>query len=67
MIKTFTAHYVAGSEQNPIMVGVHLLNDMRAAGVPVIGAVWPMGVTSGELVSVYDEVFEELTFTWREP
>jgi hypothetical protein len=50
---------------NPILIGVAVLQQLRDEGVPVVGHIWPMGVTSGELVTTYDETFEEITFTWR--
>ena len=65
MTKVFTRTWAPGG-MNTIALGHLLLQEMQAAGVPVVGVLWPMGVTSGELVCVYDEVFEELTFTWRD-
>lgn len=65
MTKVFTRTWAPGG-MNTIALGHLLLQEMQAAGVPVVGVLWPMGVTSGVLESTYDEVFEELTFTWRE-
>lgn len=34
---------------NPIHQGMHVLERLRAAGIPVQGSVWPSGVDSGTL------------------
>lgn len=49
----------------PVLIGVEVLKKLRAAGVPVVGTLWPMGVTEGELISHIDPMFGEITFTWR--
>jgi hypothetical protein len=53
-------------KNQPVLVGVKALEELRAAGVPVVGTLWPMGVTEGELVSRIDPMFGEITFTWRQ-
>jgi hypothetical protein len=63
--KTFTVPWQQGGDANPIVLGNALLKDMQRAGVPVVGVLWPMGVTSGTLTSAYDETFGELLYTWR--
>jgi hypothetical protein len=49
----------------PVLIGVRALEALRSAGVPVVGTLWPMGVTEGELVSHIDPMFGEITLTWR--
>lgn len=56
------SHY----DDQPVLVGVRALEKLREAGVPVVGTLWPMGVTEGELVSRIDPMFGEITFTWRQ-
>lgn len=34
---------------NPIHQGMHVLDRLRTAGIPVLGCVWPEGVGSGTL------------------
>lgn len=42
--------------------GIHLVEQLRAAGVPVVGAVWPSTVEHGCLVHHFTP--EELTWNW---
>jgi hypothetical protein len=49
----------------PVLIGVRALEELRAAGVPVVGDLWPMGVTEGELVCHIDPMFGEITIAWR--
>lgn len=51
--------------EQPVLVGVAALAALRAANVPVVGTLWPMGVSEGELASRIDPIFGEITFTWR--
>jgi hypothetical protein len=44
--------------------GTYLLNKLREAGVPVLGAVWPTGVERGRLTSSTDETFGDLVWEW---
>jgi hypothetical protein len=51
---------------NPIHQGMHVLARLRAAGVPVIGHLWPMGVESGSLtVGVPDLADGVVEYVWR--
>lgn len=52
-------------KHQPVLIGTRALEELRAAGVPVVGTIWPMGVTEGELISRIDPMFGEITFTWR--
>ena len=51
-------------EQNPIHIGMNVIALLQREDVPVVGALWPMGVTSGTLTSFYDEAFEEYVYEW---
>lgn len=52
-------------EQNPIHIGMNVIALLQRHGVPIVGALWPMGVTSGVLTSFYDEMFEEYVYEWK--
>lgn len=50
--------------ENPIHQGMHVLARLRDAGVPVVGALWPMGVESGVLVIEPADLVDGIT-VWR--
>lgn len=33
----------------PVLIGTHIMDKLKAQGVPVVGALWPVGVSSGEM------------------
>lgn len=33
----------------PVLIGVYVLDKLKAAGVPVTGSLWPTGVADGEM------------------
>jgi hypothetical protein len=50
---------------NPVLRGLKTLERLRAAGVPVIGVLWPEGVEYGHLeLSEPDLGSGEVTYTW---
>lgn len=50
--------------ENDISFSHEVLRRMRAAGIPVIGAVAIKGVDSGRLIQERD-MFGNITFTWE--
>lgn len=46
-----------------ILHGQRVLNELRSAGVPVLGVLWPTGVEGGRLTIADDEYVCE----WDEP
>ncbi len=50
---------------NPVHLGLHLLNNLRDSGVPVVGVLWPVGVESGTLtVGEVDMCDGTIEWTW---
>jgi len=50
--------------ENDISFSVQALREMRAAGIPALGAVAVKGVETGRLVQERD-IFGNITFTWE--
>lgn len=46
--------------------GIYLVKQLREAGVPVVGSIWPIGVEHGSLHMATDPVFDELVWTWSD-
>ena len=47
----------------PVLTGVHILDRLRAAGIPVQGSIWPIGIENGEMhVTMNDAA---TTFEWE--
>lgn len=51
-------------DENPVLSGLYVLRRLRAAGVPVIGVLWPMAVESGAL-SVESPDLADGSVVWR--
>ena len=49
-----------------ILCGIHILVELRKAGVPVIGRVWPTGVERGRLTTYTDQLFGDHIYEWSE-
>lgn len=49
MTATMVVVLVESRHTNPIHQGLHVLERLRGAGVPVLGVLWPEGVESGVL------------------
>lgn len=64
--QTFTFERVHPAEYETMLKAPRLVRRMRAAGVPVIGHLWPVGVTRGVLRQRFDPLFDEYTFSWSE-
>jgi hypothetical protein len=54
---------------NDIHRGLHVLTQLRKAGVPVLGLLWPIGVESGHLHITVEEDLDgsNRVFTWTPP
>lgn len=51
---------------NEALKGTHILSMLRAAGVPVLGALFPHGVSHGVLTCTFDDLaIEEYVWTWQ--
>lgn len=48
---------------NEVHAGVHMLNKLKSAGIPIKGSLFPMGVSSGVLQRE-DNASGEIVFTW---
>jgi hypothetical protein len=52
--------------RNDFRKGLYVLQELREAGVPVFGQIWPWSVESGVLVSHgFDVVFGNLNLSWK--
>ena len=52
---------------NPVHLGLRTLRNLRDAGVPVIGVLWPVGVESGLLtIGEPDLVTGVIEYRWTE-
>ncbi len=51
---------------NEVLKGQVILNTLRAAGVPVIGVLFPRGIGRGTLSVFTDEMFDEDVYQWDE-
>jgi hypothetical protein len=58
------AHEVARAT-NDIHIGTRALERLRAAGVPVKGNLFPIGVERGRL-TVYEDLFGDTVYEWVE-
>lgn len=51
---------------NEVHVGMHILSELRAAGVPAEGTLFVRGVTAGSLQVEFDDLAsDEWVWTWR--
>ena len=50
---------------NEVHAGVHMLNKLKSAGIPIKGSLFPMGVSSGVLQRE-DNASGEIVFTWTQ-
>ncbi len=47
--------------------GMHILSEMRRAGIPVVGVLFPLGVERGRLEIEFDDLAsDEWVFRWSE-
>ncbi len=47
-----------------IHAGLHILNALNKAGIPVVGTLFPMGVADGTLTMIDDSVLETVSYVW---
>lgn len=47
-----------------VLANLEVMNALRAAGVPIIGAISVRGVEHGQLTLETDRLFGEVTYTW---
>jgi len=65
MIEVQIPQRVLDKFDNPVTRGMHILNALRGAGVPVVGTLWPEGVESGSLsVDLDDLAFDGRVYKW---
>jgi hypothetical protein len=46
-----------------VHIGNEIMGNMRMAGMPIFGALWPVGVEQGYLHMRIDAMFDEITWT----
>lgn len=56
MIEVRIPEQVIARLDHPIHLGIHILNELRAAGVPALGSLWPQGAETGTLSVVCDDL-----------
>lgn len=52
--------------ENSVITGQMIMNRLRAAGVPVLGVLFPLGAERGALVSFVDAMFDDMVYRWTE-
>lgn len=52
--------------ENSVLKGQLIMNKLRAAGIPVIGILFPIGVSRGSLLSFCDDMFGDMVYRWSE-
>lgn len=58
--------FVEPKFDNPIHQGMHVLDRLRSAGIPVLGTIWPIGVESGTLTTHEADLSDGTTqYSWR--
>lgn len=59
-VPTISAAY----KGNSVGLGNEIMTKLRAAGIPIIGVLWPQATENGFLVVTIDEVFGEYIYRW---
>jgi hypothetical protein len=54
------------SHDNSVLNGQYILNRLREAGVPMMGVLFPLGASSGALVSFLEPMFGEMVYRWSD-
>ena len=54
------------AEDNPIFANMRVINELRQAGVPVLGATVLQGVSHGTLGVWFDSKTQEHVYAWSE-
>ncbi len=47
-----------------IHAGLHILRALCGAGIPVVGTLFPMGVTDGTLTMTDDTIADKVVYAW---
>lgn len=64
MVKVRITAKQLGAFNNEVLMGDMVVKKLRAAGIPVIGALWPRGVQGGLPLAMVCENGGDLLFTW---
>jgi hypothetical protein len=58
---------IRARHSHSIHQGIAVLNELREAGIPVTGTLWPTGVECGNLVNCRDENTFSTVYIWHPP